>query len=57
MHKTDVELTSNGTRLFFRNGKTYFFNSSLSCADCRLSDSVIVPNILFQVAHHYFYRD
>uniref|UniRef100_A0A914LXH1 Uncharacterized protein n=1 Tax=Meloidogyne incognita TaxID=6306 RepID=A0A914LXH1_MELIC len=48
MHKTDVNFSSNDTRLFFRNQKRYFFNANESCANCSLSDRVFVPNILFQ---------
>ncbi|KAL3074196.1 hypothetical protein niasHS_015026 [Heterodera schachtii] len=48
LHKTDTAFLSNGTRFRFRNRRSFFFVPSRSCAECRLSDRVTVPNILFQ---------
>uniref|UniRef100_A0A0N4ZVG7 CD36 family protein n=1 Tax=Parastrongyloides trichosuri TaxID=131310 RepID=A0A0N4ZVG7_PARTI len=46
--KNNIKFLINDTRLEYENIRTYFFNSSLSCKECKLDKHVIIPSVVFQ---------
>lgn len=46
--KSKMVFMRNDTQVLYRTGQTYFFNSTLSCSTCSLSDKVTIPNPIFQ---------
>ncbi|WKX98730.1 hypothetical protein Q1695_013982 [Nippostrongylus brasiliensis] len=46
--KSSYEFDKNDTRIWYRNNHVYVFNESLSCPNCSLNQTVIIPNVLFQ---------
>ncbi|VDK87596.1 unnamed protein product [Litomosoides sigmodontis] len=46
--RVKVNFMQNNTRVLFRNRRYYIYDKNESCAECSLSDSVTIPNVMFQ---------
>ncbi|KJH49061.1 CD36 family protein [Dictyocaulus viviparus] len=46
--KSPYWFNKNFTSISYRNNHVYFYNSSLSCAECSLSRRIVIPNVVFQ---------
>ncbi|KAK0417648.1 hypothetical protein QR680_013127 [Steinernema hermaphroditum] len=46
--KTWFDFTRNESRILYQNSRISFFNQSLSCPTCFLTDTVTVPSIVYQ---------
>uniref|UniRef100_A0A0N5CEH4 CD36 family n=1 Tax=Strongyloides papillosus TaxID=174720 RepID=A0A0N5CEH4_STREA len=46
--KRNIKFLENNTKVQYENHRFYFFNKTLSCKSCSLSDRVLIPSVVFQ---------